>query len=62
MKLEFNVRENVSHLFPTLLGTFTYPDAEEIMPRIAEVVLGYEKKEGGVRRSNKGGRSHLGSW
>ena len=55
MQVPFNIRENVNQLFPTPLGTFNYPNAREVMPKIAEVILAKERADEGIRRSNKGG-------
>jgi uncharacterized protein (TIGR02466 family) len=55
MQLPFNMRRDLKMVFATPMGTIDLPGAEELNPRIAEVILAREKADGGLQRSNKGG-------
>ena len=50
MQLNFDRREQLKHIFSTPLGMFMVPNARDLMPRIARVILDRETKEGGVER------------
>ena len=55
MQLSFDPRTDVRQAFATPIGRLEVPNASEINPRIAEVVLAREKADQGVNRSNRGG-------
>ena len=55
MQLPFEPRRDMKRIFSTPLAIFEVPGAAELTPRIAEVVLGREKADTGVNRSNRGG-------
>ena len=55
MQLSFNPKTDLKQAFATPIGLFQLPNAGELAPKIANVVLAREKKEAGVVRSNFGG-------
>lgn len=55
MQLPFDQRRDIMQIFATPLGTFSVPNAAQLTPRIAKVILAREKAEVGIDRSNKGG-------
>ena len=55
MQLPFDPRRNLDNVFPTPMGCIDVPGADELNPKIAEVILAREKAEATVKRSNKGG-------
>lgn len=55
MQLPFDPRRNLSMMFATPMGDFEVPGAEELNPKIAEVILAREKASDSLKRSNKGG-------
>lgn len=55
MQLPFDPRRNVSMMFATPMGSFDVPNAAELNPKIAEVILAREQASDSLQRSNKGG-------
>lgn len=55
MPLPFEPRRDLMHLFSTPVGTLNVPDAADLTPKIAEVILAKEASEQGLTRSNQGG-------
>lgn len=55
MQLPFDMRRDLNMIFATPVGAFDVPGADELNPRIAEVILASAKADGGLQRSNKGG-------
>lgn len=55
MELEFDKARDLQQIFSTPVGMLPVPEADTLMPRIAEAVLEREKSEGGVNISNQGG-------
>lgn len=55
VKLKFNTKKDLLHLFSTPIGIFSLEDTQNYTPRIAEAILAREANEEGIERSNKGG-------
>ena len=55
MKLKFDIKKDLMHLFATPLGRFKMINSEEATAKIAEVILAKEAADPGIHRSNKGG-------
>ena len=55
MRLNFDPNSNIMRAFPTLIGNFKVPNAEEINPILEEIILAREPSQPGKSKSNVGG-------